>query len=177
MGSLTAAGTAYATWGEPMVPFYVLYSMFGFQRVGDAIWQFGDARGRGFLVGATAGRTSLPGEGLQHCDGHCPLLASVVPNCRVYDPAFAYELAVIVRDGVARMLGPEPEDVFYYLTVYNEAFPQPPMPDGVEDGILGGLCRHRSWISARGQRRHRPLRHRSGGHRSRAALILTSAGH
>ena len=143
MGSFTAAGTAYATWGVPMVPFYVFYSMFGFQRVGDAIWQFGDARGRGFLVGATAGRTSLAGEGLQHCDGHSPLLASVVPNCRVYDPAFAYELAVIVRDGLARMLGPEPKDIFYYLTVYNEAFPQPPMPEGVEDGVLAGLYRYR----------------------------------
>ncbi|MEI8002539.1 MAG: pyruvate dehydrogenase (acetyl-transferring), homodimeric type [Actinomycetes bacterium] len=143
MASMTAAGTAYATWGQPMIPFFVLYSMFGFQRVGDLIWAFGDQRGRGFIVGATAGRTTLQGEGLQHCDGHSPLLASVVPNCHVYDPAFAYELAVIVRDGIERMYGEHPEDCFYYLTVYNENLSMPAMPDGVEADIVRGLYRFR----------------------------------
>jgi pyruvate dehydrogenase E1 component len=141
MASVTAAGTAYATWGQPMIPFYIFYSMFGFQRIGDLIWSFGDQRGRGFLLGATAGRTTLQGEGLQHADGHSPLLASVVPNCRVYDPAFAYELAVIIRDGLQRMYGPDPEDCFYYLTLYNENVSMPPMPDGVEEGIVRGLYR------------------------------------
>ena len=144
MASMTAAGTAYATWGQPMVPIYVLYSMFGFQRIGDLIWSFGDQRGRGFIVGATAGRTTLQGEGLQHCDGQSPLLASVVPNCRVYDPAFAFELAVIMRDGIDRMYGPDPEDCFYYLTIYNENLAMPPMPTGAEDGIVRGLYRFAS---------------------------------
>jgi pyruvate dehydrogenase E1 component len=145
MGSFTAAGTAYATWGTPMVPFFIFYSMFGFQRVGDSIWAFGDARGRGFLMGATAGRTTLNGEGLQHEDGHSLLLASTVPNVRAYDPAFAYELATLVRDGLRRMYGDEPEDCFYYLTLYNENYPQPPMPEGSEDGIVRGLYR---WAEA-----------------------------
>jgi len=117
--------------------------MFGFQRIGDLIWSFGDQRGRGFLLGATAGRTTLTGEGLQHCDGQSQLLASSVPNCRTYDPAFAYEVAVIVEDGLARMYGPEPEDCFYYLTLYNENVAMPAMPDGVEDGIRRGLYRYR----------------------------------
>jgi pyruvate dehydrogenase E1 component len=143
MASFTAAGTAYATWGQPMIPFFIFYSMFGFQRVGDLIWAFGDQRGKGFLLGATAGRTTLAGEGLQHCDGHSPLLASVVPNCRVYDPAFAYEMAVIIRDGVERMYGPKQEDCFYYLTLYNENYTMPAMPEGVEDGIVKGLYRYR----------------------------------
>ncbi|HEX2738378.1 MAG TPA: pyruvate dehydrogenase (acetyl-transferring), homodimeric type, partial [Acidimicrobiia bacterium] len=143
MASMTAAGTAYATWGEPMIPFFILYSMFGFQRVGDLIWAFGDQRGRGFVLGATAGRTTLTGEGLQHCDGHSPLLASTIPNCRVYDPAFAYEMAVIIRDGIERMYGEVPEDCFYYLTLYNENAIQPVMPDGVEDGITRGLYLYR----------------------------------
>ncbi len=144
LASMTAAGTAYATWGQPMIPFFILYSMFGFQRVGDLIWSFGDQRGRGFLLGATAGRTTLQGEGLQHCDGHSPILASVVPNCRVYDPAFAYELAVIVRDGLERMYGDAQEDCFYYLTLYNENLVMPAMPDGVTDGIVRGCYRFRS---------------------------------
>src|SRR5262245_24414829 len=144
MGSLTAAGTAYATWGEPMIPFFIFYSMFGFQRVGDLIWSFGDQRGRGFMLGATAGRTTLQGEGLQHCDGHSHVLASVVPSCRAYDPAFAYELAVIIGDGLERMYGANAEDVFYYITLYNENYPMPAMPDGVEDGIVRGLYRYRS---------------------------------
>jgi pyruvate dehydrogenase E1 component len=143
MASFTAAGTAYATWSQPLVPFFIFYSMFGFQRIGDLIWSFGDQRGRGFLLGATAGRTTLTGEGLQHCDGQSQLLASAVPNCRTYDPAFAYEVAVIIRDGLARMYGPEPEDCFYYLTLYNENIAMPPMPPGVEDGICRGLYRYR----------------------------------
>ncbi|HZS22280.1 MAG TPA: pyruvate dehydrogenase (acetyl-transferring), homodimeric type, partial [Pseudonocardiaceae bacterium] len=141
MASFTAASTAYATWGEPMVPFYVFYSMFGFQRVGDAIWAVGDMRGRGFLLGATAGRTTLNGEGLQHQDGHSLVLASTVPNLAAYDPAFAYEVATIVRDGLARMYGDEPQDVFYYLTLYNENYPMPAMPGGAEEGILRGIYR------------------------------------
>jgi pyruvate dehydrogenase E1 component len=152
MASFTAAGTAYSTWGHPMIPFFIFYSMFGFQRVGDLIWAFGDARGRGFLLGATAGRTTLTGEGLQHCDGQSQLLAASVPNCRAYDPAFAYEVAVIVRDGIARMYGAEPEDCFYYLTLYNENYVQPPMPEGVEDGIVRGLYRYRAH---EGERAHR----------------------
>jgi pyruvate dehydrogenase E1 component len=143
MATLTAAGTSYATWGQPMIPFFIFYSMFGFQRVGDLIWSFGDQRGRGFLLGATAGRTTLAGEGLQHCDGQSQLLASAYPNCAAYDPAFAYEMGVIIRDGIERMYGPEPEDCFYYLTLYNENYPMPAMPEGVEEGIVRGLYRFR----------------------------------
>src|SRR2546422_10897393 len=138
MASFTAAGTSYATHGEPMLPFYVFYSMFGLQRTGDQIWAFGDARGRGFLGGATAGRTTLNCEGLQHEDGHSHMLATAIPNIRAYDPAFPYETAVIVRDGIRRMLV-DGEDIFYYLTLYNENFPMPPMPPGVEEGILRGI--------------------------------------
>ncbi len=143
MASMTAAGTAYATWAQPLVPFFVFYSMFGFQRVGDLIWSFGDQRGRGFLLGATAGRTTLTGEGLQHCDGQSQLLASAVSNCRSYDPAFAYEVAVIIEEGLHRMYGPEPEDCFYYLTLYNENVSMPEMPAGVAEGIVRGLYRYR----------------------------------
>jgi pyruvate dehydrogenase E1 component len=143
MASFTAAGTAYSTHGLALVPFYIFYSMFGFQRVGDLVWAFGDQRGRGFLLGATAGRTTLQGEGLQHNDGHSPMLFSVVPNVRVYDPAYAYELAVIIRDGLRRMIG-EDEDTFYYLTLYNENLPMPAMPRGVEEGIVRGLYRVRA---------------------------------
>jgi len=141
MASMIAAGTAYATHGVSMVPFFIFYSMFGFQRVGDLIWLFGDIRGKGFLCGATAGRTTLMGEGLQHADGHSLVLASTVPNIAAYDPAFAYELAVLVEDGMRRMYGPEPEDVFYYLTLYNENYEMPSMPDGAEEGICRGLYR------------------------------------
>jgi pyruvate dehydrogenase E1 component len=140
MGSFTAAGTAYATHGEAMIPFYIYYSMFGFQRVGDLVWAFGDARGRGFMLGGTAGRTTLNGEGLQHQDGHSPLLFSAVPSCEVYDPAFAFEVAVIIREGMRRMYE-RGEDVFYYLTLYNETYPMPAMPEGVEQGVLHGLYR------------------------------------
>jgi pyruvate dehydrogenase E1 component len=113
--------------------------MFGFQRTGDFGWAFGDARGRGFMLGATAGRTTLTGEGLQHDDGHSHILASVIPNIRAYDPAFAYELALIVRDGIRRMYGEAQEDVFYYITLYNENWPMPAMPEGVEEGVLRGM--------------------------------------
>ena len=143
MASLIAASTAYATWGEPMIPFFVFYSMFGFHRLGDLIWALGDMRGRGFLMAATAGRTTLQGEGLQHTDGYSHAWAATVPNCRAYDPAFAYELAVIIDDGMRRMYGADPEDVFYYVTLYNETYPMPPIPDGAQDGIIRGLYRYR----------------------------------
>jgi pyruvate dehydrogenase E1 component len=139
MASFTAASTAYASFAQPMIPFYIFYSMFGFQRVGDMIWSVGDQGGRGFLLGATAGRTTLSGEGLQHCDGQSLMYALAYPNCRAYDPAFAYEVGVIVRDGIRRMYGPEPEDCYYYVTLYNENYVQPPMPEGVEDGIVKGM--------------------------------------
>ncbi len=140
--SMQAAGTAYATHGEPMIPFYIFYSMFGFQRTGDEIWAFGDARGRGFMLGATAGRTTLNGEGLQHEDGHSLVQASHYPSCRAYDPAFAYETAAIIRDGLARLYGDEPSDDFYYITLYNENHVMPPRPAGVSDeDIVRGLYR------------------------------------
>jgi pyruvate dehydrogenase E1 component len=139
MASWIAAATSYSTRGVPMVPFFIFYSMFGFQRVGDLIWAAGDARAKGFLLGATAGRTTLAGEGLQHQDGHSLVLASTVPVCQAYDPAFAYEVGTIIEEGIKRMYGPEPEDVFYYLTLYNENYPQPPRPDGVGRGIADGL--------------------------------------
>jgi pyruvate dehydrogenase E1 component len=138
MCSWIAAGTAYANHGVNMVPFYIFYSMFGFQRVGDFIWAAGDLRTRGFLMGATAGRTTLAGEGLQHQDGHSLLLSTMVPNCRSYDPTFAYELAVIIQDGLRRMYV-DGESVFYYVTVMNENYAMPAMPKGVEQGILKGL--------------------------------------
>jgi pyruvate dehydrogenase E1 component len=140
MASFQAAGTAYATHGEPMIPFYMFYSMFGFQRTGDQVWAFGDQRGRGFMIGATAGRTTLAGEGLQHDDGHTHVLASTVPVVRAYDPAFAFELAAVVRDGIERMYT-DGEDVFYYVTVYNENYAQPAMPEGAGEGIVRGLYR------------------------------------
>ncbi|MCE9625007.1 MAG: pyruvate dehydrogenase (acetyl-transferring), homodimeric type [Deltaproteobacteria bacterium] len=136
--SFTAAGVSYAVHGEPMIPIYLFYSMFGFQRTGDQFWAFGDIRGRGFLCGATEGRTTLAGEGLQHQDGHSHLLASTVPNIRAYHPAFAYEIAVIVQDGLRRMFVDQ-EDCFYYLTLQNENYPMPAMPEGTAEGILKGL--------------------------------------
>ncbi len=139
MGSFTAAGQSYATYGVPMIPFYTYYSMFGFQRVGDSIWAFGDARGRGFLMGATAGRTTLNGEGLQHEDGHSHVMAATVPNCVSYDPAYAYEIAVIIQDGLRRMYQ-ENEDVFYYITIGNENYAQPEMRRrGRQRGFLRDL--------------------------------------
>jgi pyruvate dehydrogenase E1 component len=121
-----------------MVPFYAFYSMFGFQRVGDLLWAAGDSQARGFLIGGTSGRTTLAGEGLQHQDGHSHLAAANIPNCVPYDPTYAYELAVIVQDGLRRLLT-EQENVFYYVTVTNENYPQPPLPDGAAEGILRGM--------------------------------------
>jgi pyruvate dehydrogenase E1 component len=140
MSSWIAAATSYSTNDVPMIPFYIYYSMFGFQRVGDLAWAAGDMRSRGFLIGGTAGRTTLNGEGLQHEDGHSHLLSSTVPNCISYDPTYAYEVAVIVADGLRRMYA-EQEDVYYYLTVMNENYEHPPMPegDGVAEGILRGM--------------------------------------
>jgi pyruvate dehydrogenase E1 component len=132
--------------------------MFGFHRFADLLWAAGDMRARGFLLGATAGRTTLQGEGLQHCDGHSLLFATAFPHLRAYDSAFAYEMAVIVRDGITRMCGPDPEDLIYYLTLYNEGFPQPAMPPGVEEGILAGLYRYQD----------------RGGHGTHGARILAS---
>ena len=151
MADFTAAGTSYATHGQPMIPFYAFYSMFGFQRTGDFVWAFGDARGRGFMMGATAGRTTLHGEGLQHDDGHSHVLASTLPNVMAYDPAFAYELAIIVREGIRRMYGDPGEDIFYYITLYNENWAMPAKPEGVEEGVLRGLYRFRP--AERGARR------------------------
>ncbi len=138
--SWIAAATSYTNHGNPMIPFYIFYSMFGFQRVGDLAWAAGDSRARGFLIGGTAGRTTLNGEGLQHADGHSHLLASVIPNCRAYDPAYGYEVAVIVQDGLHRLIE-EQEDAFYYLTVMNENYAQPALPEGSEEGILRGIHR------------------------------------
>ena len=138
--SWIAAATSYANHGVSMLPFYIYYSMFGFQRVGDLAWAAGDSRARGFLIGGTAGRTTLNGEGLQHEDGHSHVQAGLIPNCIAYDPAYAYELAVIVHDGMRRMLT-EHEDVFYYLTVMNENYAMPAMPEGAEAGILRGMHR------------------------------------
>ena len=142
MSSFIAAATAYASHGVNMIPFFIYYSMFGFQRIGDLAWAAGDMKAKGFMLGATAGRTTLNGEGLQHEDGHSQLLATTIPNLRAYDPGFAFETAVIVQDGLRRMYA-EGEEVFYYLTLYNENYPMPPMPEGVEEGILKGLYRFR----------------------------------
>jgi len=138
ISSWMAAATAYANHGQNMIPFYIFYSMFGFQRVGDLIWAAGDMRARGFLIGGTAGRTTLAGEGLQHQDGHSHITAATIPNCISYDPAFAYELAVIIHDGLRRMYQ-EREGCFYYITTMNENYPQPAMPEGVAAGILQGM--------------------------------------
>ncbi|HAS4309340.1 TPA: pyruvate dehydrogenase (acetyl-transferring), homodimeric type [Vibrio cholerae] len=138
MSSWVAAATSYSTNNLPMIPFYIYYSMFGFQRVGDMAWMAGDQQARGFLLGATAGRTTLNGEGLQHEDGHSHILAGTVPNCISYDPTFAYEVAVILQDGIRRMYG-EQENVFYYLTLMNESYAHPAMPAGAEEGIRKGI--------------------------------------
>ncbi len=140
MASFTSAGTAYATHGVPMIPFYIFYSMFGFQRTMDLVWAAADQRARGFMLGATAGRTTLNGEGLQHQDGHSLLLASAMPNVRCYDPAFAYELAIVIEDGLKRMLEKQ-EDCFYYITLYNENYAMPPMTSGpaIDEGVIKGL--------------------------------------
>ncbi len=143
MASFTAAGTAYANYRVPTIPFFTFYSMFGFQRVGDLIWAFSDARGKGFLVGGTAGRTTLMGEGLQHQDGHSLVHASTVPTCAAYDPAFVYEIAVIVQDGIRRMYQEKEEGLYYYITAYNEDYPMPAMPEGCREGILRGIYRYK----------------------------------
>ena len=151
MGSVIAAGSSYAMHGEPMIPFYIFYSMFGFQRTGDWIWAMADQLARGFLLGATAGRTTLTGEGLQHADGHSPLLASTNPAVVHYDPAFAYEVAHIVKDGLRRMYGhddpdhPDGEDLIYYITVYNEPVSQPGAPENLDvEALLRGIYHYAS---------------------------------
>ncbi|NDG76618.1 MAG: pyruvate dehydrogenase (acetyl-transferring), homodimeric type, partial [Acidimicrobiia bacterium] len=163
LASFIAAGTSYSTRGVPMVPFYTFYSMFGFQRVGDLIWQAADARTRGFLLAATAGRTTLLGEGLQHQDGHSLVLASTVPPCRAYDPAFAYEVAAIVRSGLHDMYGEVPNDVFYYITLYNENYPMPARPtvSDLDAQIMRGLYK---WADA-------------GSAKHRATLVFSGSAH
>ncbi|APZ91011.1 pyruvate dehydrogenase (acetyl-transferring), homodimeric type [Fuerstiella marisgermanici] len=162
MSSFIAAGAAYANLGKNMIPFYVYYSMFGFQRVGDLIWCAADTRVKGFLCGGTSGRTTLNGEGLQHEDGHSQLMATTVPSLRAYDPAYGYELAVIVQEGLRRMYA-EGEEIFYYLSVYNENYPQPAMPEtsGLNDGIIKGMYKYSSTDSGQGQT-HRPQLFGSG---------------
>jgi pyruvate dehydrogenase E1 component len=158
MSSFIAAGTSYATYGHHLIPFFIYYSMFGFQRIGDLMWLAGDIKAKGFLLGATAGRTTLNGEGLQHQDGHSLLLASTIPTLLAYDPAFAYEVAVIIAEGMRRMYV-QGEDVFYYLSLYNENYLMPPMPSGVEDGILKGLYRFKAGPEIP---HPQPLSHRMG---------------
>jgi pyruvate dehydrogenase E1 component len=140
MNSFIAAGTSYSAHDTPMIPFYIFYSMFGFQRTGDIAWAAGDSRCRGFLLGGTSGRTTLNGEGLQHEDGHSHLLASTIPNCKSYDPTFSYEVAVIIQDGLRRMIADQ-EDIFYYVTLMNESYMHPALPPGAEQGILAGMYR------------------------------------
>ena len=151
MASFVAAGTAYANYGVNLIPFYIYYSMFGPQRVGDEIWLAADNRTKGFLLGATSGRTTLNGEGLQHQDGHSPILAGTVPTLYAYDPAFAYEIAVIVCDGMRRMFQ-EGEEIFYYLCLYNENYLMPAMPAGVEEGVIKGLYKFKT---GPGDRKHK----------------------
>jgi pyruvate dehydrogenase E1 component len=143
MASFIAAGTAYATHGINTIPFFIFYSMFGFQRIADFIWAAADMRVRGFLLGGTSGRTTLAGEGLQHQDGNSHVLALTVPNLRAYDPAYAYELAVIIQDGIRRMYK-DGESIFYYITVMNEPYAMPEMPDGASEGILKGMYKFRA---------------------------------
>ncbi|EOB4246119.1 pyruvate dehydrogenase (acetyl-transferring), homodimeric type [Vibrio metschnikovii] len=148
MSSWVSAATSYSTNDLPMIPFYIYYSMFGFQRVGDMAWMAGDQQARGFLLGATAGRTTLNGEGLQHEDGHSHILASTVPNCISYDPTFAYEVAVIIQDGIRRMYGDQ-ENVFYYLTLMNENYAMPAMPEGAEEGIRKGIYKLETYTGSK----------------------------
>ena len=172
MSSWIAAATSYSTSDTPMIPFYIYYSMFGFQRVGDLAWAAGDMRARGFLIGGTAGRTTLNGEGLQHEDGHSHIFSSVIPNCVSYDPTFSYEVAVIVQDGLRRMYA-EQEDVYYYITVMNENYEHPAMPEGAEAGILKGMYLFREGQGGEGGKgkpagaaagqRHDPARGDRGG--------------
>jgi pyruvate dehydrogenase E1 component len=150
MSSFIAAGTAYATHALNMIPFYFFYSIFGMHRTFDLIWSAGDIKARGFLVGGIAGRTTLAGEGLQHCDGHSHLFALAAPHLKAYDPAFGYELAVIVRDGIHRMYEGQ-EDVYYYITMMNEFYPMPAMPEGVKEGIIKGMYRYKPATSKKTQ--------------------------
>ena len=158
MGSFIAAATSYSSVDEPMIPFYVFYSMFGFQRIGDLAWAAGDSRARGFMVGGTAGRTTLNGEGLQHEDGHSHVLASTIPNLKAYDLTFASEIAIVVQDGLRRMLV-EDEDVFYYMTVENEAYPQLPLPERGENGVREGVIRgmYRLKEAPKSRKKKRPI--------------------
>ncbi|WPC73674.1 pyruvate dehydrogenase (acetyl-transferring), homodimeric type [Vibrio porteresiae] len=151
MSSWVAAATSYSTNNLPMIPFYIYYSMFGFQRVGDMAWMAGDQQARGFLLGGTAGRTTLNGEGLQHEDGHSHIQASTIPNCVSYDPTFAYEVAVIVQDGIRRMYGENQENVFYYLTLMNESYAMPAMPEGAEEGIRKGIYKLETYTGNKGK--------------------------
>ena len=151
MSSWIAAATAYSTHGVNMIPFFVYYSMFGFQRIGDFAWAAGDMRARGFMIGGTAGRTTLNGEGLQHEDGHSHVLASTIPNCICYDPCFAYEMAVIIQDGMRRMMQDQ-EDVFYYITAMNENYKHPALPEGSEQGIIKGMYKLQSTAPGNQQR-------------------------
>ena len=171
MSSWIAAATSYSNSDCPMIPFYIYYSMFGFQRIGDLAWAAGDSRARGFLVGGTAGRTTLNGEGLQHEDGHSHLQSSLIPNCVSYDPTFAYEVAVIVQDGLRRMYADQ-EDVFYYLTVMNENYQHPAMPegDGVTEAILKGMYLFREGGPARkGRGKAKPRPRAAAGQRDHPA--------
>jgi len=143
MASFTAAATSYAVLGQPMIPFYIFYSMFGFQRTGDQLWAAGDSMARGFVLGATAGRTTLNGEGLQHEDGHSHMAAMSVPNVFAYDVTFAFELAAVIEDGIDRMYGKQ-ENIYYYITLQNEDYPMPPMPEGARDGILRGIYKFKN---------------------------------
>jgi pyruvate dehydrogenase E1 component len=189
--SFTAAGTSYSNHGVQMVPLYIYYSMFGYQRVGDLVWAAADSRTRGFMLGGTAGRTTLNGEGLQHEDGHSHVLFSVVPNCRAYDPTFGYEVAMIIQDGLRRMFA-EQEDIFYYITLLNENYPHPPMPERAQEGILRGVPAARGLGAlqetaspaarirsdpARGDRRRRAARIglRRGGRRVERDLVHRAA--
>ena len=159
MAEFIAAGTAYSTWSTPVIPFFLFYSMFGFQRVGDLIWQGADRGARGFLLGCTAGRTTLNGEGLQHEDGQSLLLASAFPNVKAYDPAFAYEVAAIVEDGIRRLYGPDGEDLIYYLTLYNENYEMPALPEGDEgDAVRAGLLTGMYRFAPRAAGRRGPVR-------------------
>lgn len=153
MASFISAGTAYSNTGTTMFPFYIYYSMFGFQRVGDLMWLAGDIKAKGFLLGATAGRTTLNGEGLQHQDGHSHLAASTIPTIMAYDPAFAYELALIIKDGMKRMYQ-DNEEIFYYITVHNENYEMPAMPEGVEEGVLKGLYKYKEGASGKKHKAH-----------------------
>jgi pyruvate dehydrogenase E1 component len=151
MSSWIAAATSYSSSNVPMIPFYIYYSMFGFQRVGDLAWAAGDMRARGFLLGATAGRTTLNGEGLQHEDGHSHVFSSVIPNCVSYDPTFSYEVAVVIQDGLRRMCA-EQEDVFYYVTLMNENYEHPALPQGAEEGIVKGMYLLREGEGGKGKK-------------------------